>query len=173
MNPAMESPKDHIRIFGYGSLIVPRGINGRGLSRRYKESDLRVCVLKNHRRTWDAQCNGMRFFGLRHEPGVDTLGVCFDLPRADILSFMKSEGFESKSMPYDFVDVTAHMESIPQDGILTFTCVTRDPGYEHPIALYYWKYIMEAMRFHTYSGSGIAQNMVDTTDWSNFRVSGL
>lgn len=145
---------NYIYIFGYGSLISPRGINGRGLSKKYTRDDLAVVHLNGFKREWNALYNDMRFLGLRKEPGSIINGVVFKLDIIDLDTFLKSEcssdpislcdrlNLNSSQSLYQLTDVTNNI--IWSDKILldnpedrTLTLVTTNPTTNGKIPQYY------------------------------------
>jgi hypothetical protein len=51
-------------MFGYGSLMYPSGINGRGLIHRYVWKDLSTATLLGYKRGTFAEYGGLRYYGV-------------------------------------------------------------------------------------------------------------
>jgi hypothetical protein len=116
-----------VYIFGYGSLIFAEGINGRGLKKIYRESDLRVTRLKGYRREWNAlDADGWTYLGLVEDSASSVNGVLFPLETdmADIRNFDTSEAVHTL---YELVDVADLVENFP--GSIVLTDVIKHPSY--------------------------------------------
>ena len=79
--------------FGYGSLIHPKGINGRGLKTRYTIKDLSPCTLHNYSRSMCGFYGGRNFYGLLSDKGSKCNGVVFRIDNwYDYRALLVSEG---------------------------------------------------------------------------------
>jgi hypothetical protein len=145
-------------IFGYGSLLFPLGINGRGLSRVYEDKDLIDAWITGYRREWNA-CWNERFLGLVQDHARLVNGVIFPLNDKDFSRFASSEG-SSLSNPnpvYKFVDIRIQLGIDPEaDVVLTpndkvLACVTNKPSYEGKVSERYLNLIKLAA--HSRGGS--------------------
>jgi hypothetical protein len=70
--------------FGYGSLMYPWGINGRGLKHKYQWSDLRTAWLRDYKRGMFArfmtyEYGPLLFYGLVKDPGSKLIGILLPL----------------------------------------------------------------------------------------------
>ena len=140
-------------VFGYGSLIIPEGINGRGMYYKYTEDDLHECTLKGFQRSWNALFKNYRFLGLipAHESRTIN-GVIFGIhDEHDWQSFLKSESsYETETNPlYRLVDVTNQvkpLELVKLQHEKIFTCVTVSPVNDGTIPEYYKTFIAQAVK---------------------------
>ena len=63
--------------FGYGSLLIPMGINGRGMAYYYKMKDLAPAALTGYKRSMCAFFQGRNFYGLMEDDEeVKTPSTC-------------------------------------------------------------------------------------------------
>ena len=162
-------------IFGYGSLIHPPGINGRGMWRQYEEKDLIECRLSAHQRCWNAHHKGELYLGLTRVPAIRETpinGVLFPIDKIDVEAFMSSEGSSSKSSDpvYELVDVTEHIHNFPPGTERVLTCVTRKPSSEGAVSMRYQHHIRRSLE---HRGPEFAREFMETTDWNSFRYNTL
>jgi hypothetical protein len=145
-----------IWIFGYGSLLYPDGINGRGMHYNYTENDLHEVVLKGYKREWNA-LSGIRFLGVVESPFSWCNGVIFQIHSDEGLeNFKRSEHIGEV---YDLVDVTDKVEPRPENAIIK-TCVTINPTSDGRIADYYIDIINIALK---YRGLKFKKDFIKTT----------
>lgn len=131
---------NYIYIFGYGSLISPRGINGRGLKKIYHKDDIQIAHLTGYSRQWNALWHNNLYLGLSPNPKAVINGVIFKLYEEDITPFLVSEGCADFPSLYTLTDVTKVITPVtllphPEDRI--FTLVTNNPTTEGTIPQYY------------------------------------
>lgn len=99
-----------MHIFGYGSLIHPFGINGRGMRYWYKDKDLTEATLVGYTRNWNAHIIGVKgdyftsFLGIQqsNNPLTRINGVVFEINLWDLPQFLASEGFMLDNPAYEF-----------------------------------------------------------------------
>ncbi len=83
-------------VFGYGSLLMADGVNGRGMRYQYTNDDLHPCTLTGFERSMCAFFGGRNFYGLLKSPKTQINGVCFKIHDwYDYRSFLMSEGATS------------------------------------------------------------------------------
>jgi hypothetical protein len=148
-------------IFGYGSLLIAEGINGRNMNYQYSEEDLFEVTLKGFRREWNAVAWNNRFLGLAIDPNSSVNGVVFKIhSEADYLAFLRSEcSLPTDPKPaYTLLEVTAQIDSVSDfraywsfthaftPGDLVYTCVTTSPSYSGTVPKYYKDLIMRALK---------------------------
>lgn len=131
-------------IFGYGSLLDPQGLNGRGMKRKYVTADLIPASLRRYQRDWnaDAPTWGYRYLGVVPKVGASTNGVLFELADEDMKAFKYSEG---GSECYSYDDVTYNIEcsglTLDPGVVRVLTCVTKKPSFDLPVPKYYLKIV--------------------------------
>jgi hypothetical protein len=108
--PEIKKPSNRTFFFGYGSLMYPEGINGRGMIHRYGWEDLSIARLKGFERSLCAHANRVLYYGLRKEKNTLINGTVFEVfDDYDYTRLMISEGAHpafGQSMVYKSVDVT-------------------------------------------------------------------
>ena len=83
--------------FGYGSLLIPYGIHGRGMAERYKLKDLNPCSLAGYARSLCAYFGGRNFYGLLEDEKAHCNGVVFKIRDwYDYRALLVNEGSTSK-----------------------------------------------------------------------------
>jgi hypothetical protein len=173
-------------IFGYGSLLIPLGVNGRGMQHQYAENDLFEATLKGYRREWNArlwslsaQTEPNRYLGLKHDSLSTVNGVVFGINDLyDWESFLRSEASAPNNPKpvYQMVDVTEQIV-FPQSSRFNlncfnlnlrhervFTCVTTTPSYQGLIPPGYKKLIMRAL---TVRGPKFEKEFFRTTNFTD------
>ena len=134
-------------IFGYGSLILTAGINGRGMNRVYQERDLHIAKLYGYRREWNACWDNDLFLGLTKSNDHFVNGIIFPIDDKDIQPFLESEGFRDTLSIYSFEDVTQSIVNHQLDSEdRVFTCVTVNPTANGKIPLYYIQLIKAGLK---------------------------
>lgn len=123
-----------MKIFGYGSLIDPDGINRRGMKYKYTKKDLKEATISGYTRGWNGICGRNAFLSVAPGKPTDKVnGVVFSLEKGDVKKFLASEGFYTDDPPYTLEKVhVAGMRDV-------FTCV-ESPKIKFPYArtpLYY------------------------------------
>jgi hypothetical protein len=160
-----------IYIFGYGSLLYAKGINGRGMKRIYTDDDLIPCFLSGYERSWNAVHCGTRYLGIYPNPTSSINGVIFPIDACDIDPFRESEcsSVTNPKPTYNIVDVAAQIKTIPSiaDTNTIFTCVTANPSQKGTIHPSYLRHINDAL---TVRGQQFANNfwltIVSTDPWA-------
>lgn len=130
-------------IFGYGSLIYPDGINGRGMKYHYNDNDLKEVILRGYKREWNALAFRTRYLGIVKSQFHWVNGVIFQIHSQEDLEALKRS--EMAGVVYDFVDVTENVEPKPNNSII-LTCVTINPTREGHVAPYYKDIIEYALK---------------------------
>lgn len=96
--------------FGYGSLLAPHGIHGRGMAEHYEVEDLHPCSLAEHARSMCAFFGGRNFYGLLEDKKAHCNGIVFKIRDwYDYRALLISEGATAKfrkSRTYWPIDVT-------------------------------------------------------------------
>lgn len=136
-----------MKIFGYGSLIGPDGINGRGMLRKYTNQDLTECVLRGYKREFNAEGYGYRWLGIISSPDYTTNGVVFDLDEQDLSAFKETEGFDLDIPTYELIDVSESLDVQFDEPV--FACVTMFPAYNQAISRFYLPGIMKSLKLRS------------------------
>lgn len=112
--PKFKKPFEPVYFFGYGSLLWPPGINGRGMRKLYHESDLTPARLHGYRRSFSGYFQGRRFYGLMPDPKATVNGIIFPIKnRDDYRALLANEGALKSFREYQVywtTRVTASME---------------------------------------------------------------
>lgn len=150
-------------VFGYGSLIYPDGINGRGMQHVYTEDDLRPVRLYGYQRCWNAAYGDLLFLGCRHEKDATMNGVIFPVDQSDFPAFTSSEmSSPSCRYPlYTFVNVTNRVSVILSTDDIILCCVTKSPAVQGTIRPYYLRYIADGLE---HRGSEFTKEFCRTTE---------
>jgi hypothetical protein len=83
-------------VFGYGSLLLADGINGRGMKHRYTDDELTPCVLNGYERSMCGFFGGRNFYGLLENKTASCNGIIFKIHNwYDYRAFLHSEGATS------------------------------------------------------------------------------
>lgn len=107
--------------FGYGSLMQPSGINGRGMKVKYTSKDLHKCTLHGFARSMCGYFGGRNFYGLLEDKSSYCNGVVFKISSwYDYRALLYNEGAVSafrKYRTYWPLDVTNLIKdwAIPAD----------------------------------------------------------
>jgi len=116
-------------IFGYGSLLLPKGINGRGMAKRYNWKDLATVRLDGYARSMTAFFGGRNFYGLLEDSIAHCNGVVFKIENwYDYRAFLLSEGAISafkETRTYWPIDVTKQISEwkVPKNHrVVTLFC---------------------------------------------------
>lgn len=109
----MKNNKPICYMFGYGSLMYPSGVNGRGLDHRYIWRDLSTATLLGYKRGMFAEYAGLRYYGVMKTDKATVEGVLIPIfSDLDLESLLINEGSHNmyKHSPagkmYEVVDVT-------------------------------------------------------------------
>lgn len=109
----MESKKPVCYIFGYGSLMYPSGINGRGLTHKYIWEDLSTSTLFGYKRGMFACFRGLLYYGIMKAHNITVEGVLVPMfSKADFELLLINEAAHDKykntrdGKMYEIVDVT-------------------------------------------------------------------
>ena len=86
-----------VGVFGYGSLMYPLGINGRGMSKIYTRDDLSEGILNDFERGVSVYSEGTFFYGATHVKGSRLNGMMFGITIKDLVTLSISE----KAFPLD------------------------------------------------------------------------
>lgn len=137
--------------FGYGSLIFPGGINGRGMAYLYRDSDLTEIVVDGYKREWNVTYNwnrkeSYRYYGLSKDEDSSVPGVMFEVhDERDFAALKRSEGGDDI---YEYIDITEDVRGssvILPDGAKVITCLTKNPSEEGIIPEYYKKVVKNGL----------------------------
>ncbi len=119
-------------IFGYGSLMYPWGINGRGMSYRYGWSNIQTALLDNFKRGMFGSFDQVGFYGILANKYHHMNGVVFKIRTGyDLRQFLISEGAASgqaawiKKLTYNVANVTRHVSGVelpPEARVYTLVC---------------------------------------------------
>ena len=82
---------DTFLMFGYGSLMCPRGFDGRGLSRVYTEKDFMPFKLEGYKRDLSVTYNGVYYYGIVPCDGYSVHGVLFEISYTDFKLLLANE----------------------------------------------------------------------------------
>lgn len=133
-------------IFGYGSLVIPHGINHRGMKYNYSGKDLHEAKLVGFKREWNAISKvGVRYLGVVNNDNSNCVnGVIFEVHSLnDLEAFKKSEEIP---VTYTLDDVTEKVETTFKIEGKVFTCVTCKPSGLGEVSRYYYNFICSAIR---------------------------
>ena len=84
-------------VFGYGSLLLAHGVNGRGMKHRYIDKELCPCELRGYDRSMCGFFGGRNFYGLLENKKGFSNGVVFKIHDwYDYRAFLNSEGSTAK-----------------------------------------------------------------------------
>lgn len=125
-------------IFGYGSLISPRGINGRKMRHFYQEKDLTDVTLKGYVRGWTGHYFDTAYLGISKGKKTDEVnGVVFKVDLPDLRPFMNSEGFGSECPPYilEKVNIPGFRE--------VYTCLVENPDFEGGVIPWHYLFLID------------------------------
>ena len=150
-----------IFIFGYGSLIYANGINGRGLHKKYSDSELFPTTLFGYRREWNAlDKDSYTYLGLTNDPEGIVNGVIFPLAQNDFdYDEKKFNASESTGTLYNLINVTDKI-SLKLDDHQVYTEVTIKPSYEGKIPKSYIKMLQEGLKIR---GPEFTKEFLETT----------
>jgi len=100
-------------MFGYGSLMYPSGMSGRGLSHKYTWENLSTATLFGYKRGMFANYHGLLYYGMMESPDAIVEGVLVPIfSKADFEALLINEGAHDKyentpsGKMYDIKDVT-------------------------------------------------------------------
>jgi hypothetical protein len=100
-------------MFGYGSLMYPNGINGRGLKHKYTWGDLSTATLIGYKRGMFAEYSGWRYYGIMKANKSTVKGVLIPIfSDLDLEALLINEGAHDiykdtlRGKMYEAVDVT-------------------------------------------------------------------
>lgn len=110
----MVNDTKNIYIFGYGSLMFPAGVNGRGMNYQYTKNDLNLATLSGWRRGWYARWNKDLYYGILSDKTASVNGVVFkihsmdDLKALNLSELCDPSGYPLNTQPYTYTltDVT-------------------------------------------------------------------
>jgi len=114
---AKKGPLQNFFVFGYGSLMYPSGVNGRGMDYYYDWDSLKLARLKGYKRGMYAGHSIVSYYGiLPCEDKEHTInGILMKIHTGyDLAAFLLSEGTANiykilfGDTMYDLVDVTEH-----------------------------------------------------------------
>jgi len=103
------SKHDNMLMFGYGSLMYPSGINGRGMTKAYHNRDIRFTRLSGYRRDLSVNYNGVFYYGMEQDAYSEVVGAIFEISNSDLITLMHDErAYPAKTgnPMYALVDVT-------------------------------------------------------------------
>lgn len=87
----MQKPLHYL--FGYGSLMYPSGINGRGMKHVYTWEDLQSATLHHFERGMFAEYGGLLYYGLMRKHISSVNGVILPIfTQEDLEALLKDEG---------------------------------------------------------------------------------
>ena len=156
-------------IFGYGSLIYPQGVNGRGMMYDYGWKDLIPTKIVDHERGMIATCYGTKYYGIRVKKGAVCNGVIIEIHSNDDLHALSRS--EHIGEVYDLGDVTTSLDpvtraSLPKNAIV-FSCVIRDRSLvdKSPNVSYVERVILGAEHW---GPAFVAEFKATTIDWPEY-----
>ncbi len=133
-------------IFGYGSLMYPWGVNGRGMRHTYKWPDLQTASLDNFQRGMFAGYNKVSFYGILPNKDHSMNGAIFQIhTRYDRAMFLLSEGAAAVQkllfgkLMYKLTDVTPYISGVqlPENAtVFTLVCDKDNGGGRTPYPQY-------------------------------------
>ena len=140
---------DECMFFGYGSLMYPHGINGRGMLHKYINKDLTPVVVKGFKRSMCALVMYSSYYGIYEDKNSAINGVIFPINSFyDLDALLYNEGaapivpgyvFPDGKTVYRTIDITDTIPSKVRKGrrVLTLLC---DKLHVDPMQ-YNWRYI--------------------------------
>ncbi|KKK89442.1 hypothetical protein LCGC14_2733040 [marine sediment metagenome] len=95
-------------VFGYGSLMYPSGINGRGMRHKYVWKDLSPAIIVGYKRGLFAAYAYNTFYGLMRDPARTTNGVLLPIfSKRDLNALWRNEGATKSCSMYRVKEVSA------------------------------------------------------------------
>lgn len=162
--------KQPLFIFGYGSLLSPQGINGRGMRHKYTMAELLPCRLNNYRRNMGGFYVYKNFYGILPEEKAFCNGVVFPIhERWDYYALMHSEG-ATKGMIMACVNaylpkiVTKDISGVelPENAKVVAVVLERDRSLEGVASPNYIRLCEEGARAH---GEDFLKEFYETGGW--------
>lgn len=139
---------DKVMFFGYGSLLYPEGINGRGMQYRYKVPDLKEVVVKGFRRSMSALVF-TAYYGIHVDRNAFLNGCIFKIHSLyDLIALLRNEGaspvvsgrqYPNGSCVYKTIDITDTIPEKAREGLPVITLLC-DKLIVNPME-YNWHYI--------------------------------
>jgi hypothetical protein len=113
-------------VFGYGSLMYPNGINGRGMKHSYGWADLNIGTLEGYRRGMYSGYAGLLYYGLRIDPAEKVIGVLVPMySKQDFAILIDNEGASNYYKPpmYNITNVShlIHPNLFSKNGTFALT----------------------------------------------------
>lgn len=162
-------------VAGFGSLMFPYGVNGRGINLQYMKEDLVLADLIGYKRTYEASINGRRFLGItKDEIEERKINITvFYVPIGGWDNFLQSESShpdQVKRNPdmfplYKLVDVSENIRwrTSPFTRDPIYTCVTSRPSGEGKVPKEYHERIMHGIEL--FWGKEELEYFMKTTYW--------
>jgi len=122
------SKHENVLMFGYGSLMYPSGINGRGMSKVYHNKDIRFTKLSGYRRDLSVNYNGVFYYGMEQDAYSEVVGAVFEISTNDLITLMHDErAYPAKTDNpiYALVDVTKKICDPPSMSVFS---LVNDPN---------------------------------------------
>lgn len=137
-------------IFGYGSLMYPSGINGRGMDYIYSWKDLTIATLLGHKRGMFAYCeyNERTYYGIMKSKNDTVNGVVFKIHSdTDFENLMLDEqsGKTYEKPVYEIVKVTGSIFPNIFTDVITLVNIKDKSGYGK-ISEGYAKHVYEGIQ---------------------------
>jgi hypothetical protein len=121
--------------FGYGSLLKPRGINGRGMRYQYKEEDLILARLSGYERSMCGYFGQRNFYGLLPVRDASCNGIVFQIHTwRDYRALLTNEGatamykFSRTYWPMDVTHLTKGMTVPKGYRVIALACREDNTG---------------------------------------------
>jgi len=140
-----------IFFFGYGSLMYPSGINGRGMRHQYKWSDLSSATLYGYKRGMFAYCYGKNYYGIMQSSEDSINGVVFRVSVDDLETLLVNEGSSEiyrdtqRGLVYEIVDVTNNISDVHACTVLALVN-TKDKSYMGQVFNSYVKHVYDGIK---------------------------
>ncbi len=97
-------------VFGYGSLMYPSGINGRGMKHKYIWEDLIPAKVIGYKRGLFAAYAYQTFYGLMADPNKTTNGILLPIfSKKDLNALWKNEGATKLHSMYRVTEVSVNV----------------------------------------------------------------
>jgi hypothetical protein len=159
MEDIMRKPKKHPNyFFGYGSLMYPSGINGRGMQHNYTKEEIIPVVLKGYERSFCAGYEDLTFYGIYPKTDAWVNGVIFPIySTSDYHALLTDEGVYQLLPLYTLKDVAPDIRFVYGQGdtgawkkigmtiALIGNIVDTDTGY---MPEYYVRHVWDGIQYH-------------------------
>lgn len=137
--------------FGYGSLMYPSGVNGRGMLHHYTKRDLFPAELVGFKRGMIAGYGEWLFYGINEDKDAEMNGTIMPIhDEYDLHALLRNEGALNYKNPMYIVEdvtdrVTSHRIDTGNTKILTLVNRRKDRGTPYPG---YCENVFKGIQYH-------------------------